>query len=193
MNTTRSIFLASLFGFFISWAIFLPSAASAQAETRYCTMQYDPVCGAKPVQCIKAPCYPQYQTYGNACTMANDKATLIHKGECTPTESGPVKEPPKATSTLTFVPPPSCRTWFDGCNVCARMSEGAAACTKRFCSEPKQGYCTSYESEKSGSTSPELHASSTLSSTTPIEEQKYYRPFSFLMRAWVHFLSWLRI
>lgn len=94
-------------------------------------MQYEPVCGAKPVQCITAPCYPQYQTYGNACTMANDKATLIHKGECTTEESGPMKELSEATSTPF--------------------------------------------------------------SSTPKDEQKYYRSFSFLMRAWVHFLSWLRI
>jgi hypothetical protein len=47
-----------------------------------CTMEYNPVCGSKQVQCIKAPCPPIQQTYGNACSMKADGATLVHTGEC---------------------------------------------------------------------------------------------------------------
>lgn len=66
----------------------------AGADVRMCTMEYRPVCGAKEVQCVAAPCYPVYQTYGNSCTMGNDGATFIHEGECTESETGPVKPAP---------------------------------------------------------------------------------------------------
>lgn len=32
-----------------------------------CTMQYAPVCGYTPIQCITTPCEPIRQTYGNSC------------------------------------------------------------------------------------------------------------------------------
>ncbi|HYF10546.1 MAG TPA: hypothetical protein VD967_02990, partial [Candidatus Paceibacterota bacterium] len=154
-------------------------------------MQYEPVCGAKQVQCVTAPCYPQYHTYGNACMMANDGATLIHTGECKPEESGKVVEPPKATSTsFAFTPPESCRTWFDGCNSCARMSDGKAACTKRYCAEPQAGYCTTFDKGKPGSSTDEYEAPSASSPETPIEEQEEFKPFSFIKRFWMQILSW---
>ena len=59
-------------------------------EPRMCTMQYAPVCGAKPVQCVAAPCYPQYHTYGNSCVLGAEGGTFIHEGECTAEETGPV-------------------------------------------------------------------------------------------------------
>ncbi|MCE9644024.1 hypothetical protein K8Q93_02160 [Candidatus Parcubacteria bacterium] len=183
MNSTRAISLAILF----AAAVLLPGSASAQGE-RACTMQYDPVCGAKQVQCITTPCYPQYQTYGNSCMMGSDGATLIHRGECTPEESGPVKTPP---APATFTPPESCRTWYDGCNSCARMSNGAAACTKRYCEKPQQGYCTTFDKGKPGSSTQDVP--STTSSTTPIEDQEDFKPFSFIKRFWIHVLSWMRV
>lgn len=125
-------------------------AAGAQARTPYqpdeepraCTMQYDPVCGAKQVQCIKAPCYPQYQTYGNACTLGlDDDATFIHAGECTAAETGPVKP------TGAYVPPAHCSAWFDGCNQCGRGSNGESFCTLMACEgDPSPGYCIRYDS-----------------------------------------------
>lgn len=49
-----------------------------------CTMQYEPVCASVAVQCIKAPCPPIEQTFGNTCMMnANKLATYLHDGECT--------------------------------------------------------------------------------------------------------------
>lgn len=42
-----------------------------------CTMQYEPVCGEKQVQCITTPCDPIRSTYGNACMAAADQATVI--------------------------------------------------------------------------------------------------------------------
>src|SRR3989344_4082633 len=48
----------------------------------FCTKQYDPVCAEKEVQCIKAPCYPVRQTYGNACEAGVAKARIVYEGEC---------------------------------------------------------------------------------------------------------------
>ena len=42
-----------------------------------CTMQYEPVCAEKQVQCVKAPCDPIKQTYGNSCMAAADQAKVI--------------------------------------------------------------------------------------------------------------------
>lgn len=47
-----------------------------------CTMEYAPVCGEKQVQCIKAPCPPIKQTYGNKCQLNAAKATYLYSGEC---------------------------------------------------------------------------------------------------------------
>lgn len=48
-----------------------------------CTMQYEPVCASVAVQCIKAPCPEQLQTFGNSCVMsANPLATYLYDGEC---------------------------------------------------------------------------------------------------------------
>lgn len=49
-----------------------------------CTMEYAPVCASVAVQCIKAPCEPVEQTFGNRCTMnANKLATFLYDWECT--------------------------------------------------------------------------------------------------------------
>jgi hypothetical protein len=47
-----------------------------------CTKEYRPVCGAKPVVCIKAPCDPVPTTYGNRCEMNADGAAFLHEGTC---------------------------------------------------------------------------------------------------------------
>lgn len=62
---------------------------TTSAEAMMCTMQYQPVCGARTVQCIKAPCHPVYETFGNKCVLDNADAVYIHEGECTDTETGP--------------------------------------------------------------------------------------------------------
>ena len=108
-------------------------------------MQYDPVCAAQPVQCITAPCYPQYQTFGNACTAGVAGATIIHKGECLPHETGPYIPYTPAP----YNPPAACKAWFDGCNSCSRTSSGVA-CTKKYCSPEtyQQGYCIAWNNPK---------------------------------------------
>jgi heat shock protein HslJ len=46
-------------------------------------MDYTPVCASVQVQCIKAPCNPIQETFGNACMMhANTHATYLYDGEC---------------------------------------------------------------------------------------------------------------
>ena len=67
----------------------VPLFASAEHEAKICTMQYEPVCGARVVQCIQAPCYPIYETFGNRCERENAHAISIHDGVCTKDETGP--------------------------------------------------------------------------------------------------------
>lgn len=47
-----------------------------------CTMEYDPVCGEKPVVCVRSPCPPLRKTFGNACSAKNDGYTVLYKGVC---------------------------------------------------------------------------------------------------------------
>ncbi len=47
-----------------------------------CTMEYAPVCGEVEVQCIKAPCPPLKQTFGNSCIANAQWAKNITQGEC---------------------------------------------------------------------------------------------------------------
>lgn len=54
-----------------------------------CTKEYMPVCGQVQVQCIKAPCHPVQETFGNACMAKAVWATDITQGECT-TNTGTV-------------------------------------------------------------------------------------------------------
>jgi hypothetical protein len=55
---------------------------NAHAAEIACTLEYNPVCGSKEVQCVRAPCYPVYQTYSNNCFLNADGATFVYKGEC---------------------------------------------------------------------------------------------------------------
>ncbi len=55
-----------------------------------CTMQYEPVCAEKEVQCVTAPCNPIRQTYGNACMAAADQAKVIFEWDCNIAEGGVV-------------------------------------------------------------------------------------------------------
>src|SRR3989344_3800242 len=56
-----------------------------------CTMEYAPVCGAKPIVCITTPCNPIQQTYGNRCMMQADGATFLYDGAC---RNDPANRPP---------------------------------------------------------------------------------------------------
>ncbi len=50
-------------------------------------MEYAPVCAQVQVQCVRAPCYPIYKTYSNACVMGTETtAKQVHSGECTTLE-----------------------------------------------------------------------------------------------------------
>lgn len=61
-----------------------PSSESTPAEEpTMCNMEYAPVCASVQVECIKAPCNPIEETFGNTCMMkANKHATYLHDGEC---------------------------------------------------------------------------------------------------------------
>lgn len=52
-----------------------------------CTQEYDPVCAEIEVQCIKAPCYPVRETYGNICMAEAAGARLVYEGECRDTST----------------------------------------------------------------------------------------------------------
>ena len=48
-----------------------------------CTLEYAPVCAEVQVQCIKAPCPPIKETFGNKCQMeANKLAKFLYAWEC---------------------------------------------------------------------------------------------------------------
>ncbi len=60
----------------------LGSVTHAAEPISACTMQYAPVCGSVEVQCVRAPCYPVRQTFGNQCMANMANATNITIGEC---------------------------------------------------------------------------------------------------------------
>lgn len=51
-----------------------------QTSQPICTLQYAPVCAQVQVQCIKAPCYPVQETFGNACQAGKNK--ILYSGKC---------------------------------------------------------------------------------------------------------------
>jgi hypothetical protein len=42
----------------------------------YCTKEYNPVCGQVQIQCIRAPCNPIMQTFGNKCEACSNRLTI---------------------------------------------------------------------------------------------------------------------
>ena len=174
--------------------VLIPTSVDARTEMA-CTMQYEPVCGAQPVQCVTTPCYPQYHTYGNSCVLANEGGTYIHDGECTESETGPVK------TAIPYTPPANCTAWFDGCNSCSRSEKGYAMCTMRACvDEPAPGYCTAYEKPTIDPTLPVLQgpdltqtAPDTPAATTaatPTPQTETINEKSFFSRMWDVILGW---
>jgi hypothetical protein len=136
-------------------------ALAATNDQMACYDLYKPVCAAQQVQCVRAPCYPVYRTYGNDCEAGRANAPIIHQGACADTETGPVKP------AVPYTPPASCIAWNDGCNSCGRTPSGDAVCTQRACLGPTPpGYCTQYETSApqqtdSGTSSPATSAATT--------------------------------
>ena len=60
----------------------------------FCTMQYAPVCGYTPVQCVSTPCEPIRQTYGNSCLAGAAGAIEITQGECDDALQIPIGQKP---------------------------------------------------------------------------------------------------
>lgn len=141
------------FGLLASFLL-APAFALAADSLIACPMIYQPVCAAHQVQCIKAPCYLVYQTYGNSCMAGAADSKVIHEGECTGAETGPIKgpkadEPTPPVLGQPYTPPASCIAWYDGCNSCGRGANGEAFCTMRACLVQGVGYCTTYASTTS--------------------------------------------
>lgn len=150
--------------------ILLPGLALAESPTM-CTMQYEPICGSQQVQCVTAPCYPVYHTYGNSCVMNAEKGYFLHAGECTAKESGPI-----IPTGEVYVPPAGCTAWFDGCNMCSRSGKNNEVCTLRACMAPKYpdlpatGYCTAYELTTTTPTTPTVPTTPTTPVVQPPHE-----------------------
>lgn len=109
---------------------------------RACTEEYAPVCGQKQVMCFAAPCNPIQQTYSNRCFMGLDGATYVHDGVCS--TSTPTPKPPTYPTTDPSSDP-MCKSWYDGCNTCARQYPGGPGmCTLRACIRQGEAYCSSY-------------------------------------------------
>ncbi len=51
-------------------------------NSRFCTMEYDPVCAEKPVLCVRAPCPPIRKTFSNSCKAEAEEYTVLYKGQC---------------------------------------------------------------------------------------------------------------
>lgn len=169
-------------------AVLAPAAAFAADGGTACYDLYQPVCAAQQVECFAAPCYPVYKTYSNSCFAGLENATILHEGECTAAETGPIKPAP------TYTPPPGCVAWFDGCNSCGKAGTGAV-CTQMACTgTPKAGYCTAYAtttttvhtSTTTTGTSTSTTATSSAATTTPAAPQAH----SFLYRFWHAIISW---
>jgi hypothetical protein len=59
------------------------SCAKGGRDVGACAQIYDPVCARVDIQCIKAPCYPVYETHPNACTACmNPLVESYTVGEC---------------------------------------------------------------------------------------------------------------
>ena len=54
-----------------------------QRKADVCVQIYAPVCATVHIQCIKAPCYPIEQTFGNSCEACrNSLVDTYTEGEC---------------------------------------------------------------------------------------------------------------
>lgn len=154
MNTLEKLILVGVFLLlpaFVLAQTSMSGSAGAGVSSGYsgsgyvCTKEYRPVCGARQVQCVTAPCYPMYETFGNRCELNGEGAVYLHEGECLPHESGPVIGYPEPTKP--YEPPATCTAWYDGCNSCGRGPNGQIMCTLRAClGAPSPGYCTAYGS-----------------------------------------------
>lgn len=168
---------------FLSFGLLVLPSTTLALSPMACTQQYEPVCGAKQVQCVTTPCYPVYETYGNSCMLGLDKnAYFIHEGECTEGETGPVIPPEP------YVPPKGCIAWFDGCNQCS-MGDGGAMCTLMACTgKPQAGYCTAYEKPTPPpvvtTTPPAEEPSATTTETAPVEEPGFFTSVWILISSW---------
>lgn len=82
-KTTKTLSLALALATFGNLNAFAQETSNIDwVKNIMCTMQYDPVCAQKEVQCIKAPCEPVEQTYWNACMAWGDWAKVLYKWEC---------------------------------------------------------------------------------------------------------------
>jgi len=54
-----------------------------------CPYNYAPVCAEKQVQCVRAPCPPQRQTFPNSCAAEIEDFTVIHQGSCRAEQPAP--------------------------------------------------------------------------------------------------------
>jgi len=161
-------------------------AVRADHGQTMCTMQYQPVCGARQVQCIQAPCYPVYETFGNACVMSIEGGTFIHEGECTASETGPIRPDPTV-----YTPPAHCVAWFDGCNSCGRGEDGQSFCTLKACESMAPGYCTEYAKPTTSVENPDKPVSSdepSLPTPSPVVETPE-KPKGFFTGVWERILS----
>lgn len=156
--------------------------ARISGEIQTCSMEYAPVCGSKQVQCVTTPCNPIYETYSNGCMMRADGAELVHVGECTDSETGPI-----VSSEKPYTPPSGCVAWFDGCNSC-HGGAGNAACSKKACATYAPGYCSMWKQAiPPASVDPKIEAETEASAPTAAPNT----PASFLSRVWTFLFGWL--
>ena len=59
-----------------------PTPTPTPGRPDACTMQYEPVCAQKQVQCVRAPCPPVTRTFSNSCQASVEDYSVIYSGEC---------------------------------------------------------------------------------------------------------------
>ena len=79
---TKRVLVAVFITFFGLAMANITLASSVLEEPIACTMEYKPVCGEVPVVCVKAPCYPVQETFGNRCQANAAKAMNVQNGTC---------------------------------------------------------------------------------------------------------------
>ncbi len=72
--------------FLAAFGIAMTNVSFASSGDVMCTKEYKPVCGYVQVQCVRAPCYPVPQTFGNRCEAGAADATNITEGACATNE-----------------------------------------------------------------------------------------------------------
>jgi hypothetical protein len=123
-----------------------------------CTQIYEPVCAEVLEECPEegSSCGTVWQDFPNSCEAGRAGANRIIEGTCSEKDivGGDNTSGSDGSSLqILIVPsydeiPPSCKSWFDGCNTCGVRSGKVEFCTKMACHNETgkaDAYCKEYK------------------------------------------------